>query len=192
MKKIDFYQSRKKLLTHWIVASLVIFVTYFVVARMGRFGASEGEVWSWLFQFILPPLSLMIGVLIVTRPLSLVSGAGSTPLPLAGVGFGLGIERLLLLLQEIGVPVPGASPDVYAVLPDVAALPQAMVVLDALRSAGLAVQMHAGGGSLKAQFKKADASGARYALVFGADAVRETLRQRKAEQAAAAVLERKI
>ncbi len=66
MKKVDFYQSRKKLLTHWIVASLVIFVTYFVVARMGRFGPSEGEVWSWLFQFILPPLSLMIGVLIVT------------------------------------------------------------------------------------------------------------------------------
>jgi histidyl-tRNA synthetase len=58
---------------------------------------------------------------------------------------------------------------VYAVLPDTAALPQAMVVLDALRSAGLAVQMHAGGGSLKAQFKKADASGARFALVFGAD-----------------------
>ncbi len=66
MKKVDFYTSRKTLLTHWIVASLVIFVTYFVVARMGRFGASEGEVWSWLFQFILPPLSLMIGVLIVT------------------------------------------------------------------------------------------------------------------------------
>lgn len=66
MKKVDFYHSRKKLLTHWIVASLVIFMTYFVVARMGRFGTSEGEVWSWLFQFLLPPLSLMIGVLIVT------------------------------------------------------------------------------------------------------------------------------
>ena len=92
---------------------------------------------------------------------------GGKPTP--AIGFGLGIERLLLLLQEIGVPVPGASPDVYAVLPDAAALPQAMVVLDALRAAGLSVQMHAGGGSLKAQFKKADASGARHALVFGAD-----------------------
>ena len=92
---------------------------------------------------------------------------GGKPTP--AIGFGLGIERLLLLLQEIGVPVPGASPDVYAVLPDAAALPQAMVVLDALRAAGLSVQMHAGGGSLKAQFKKADASGARFALVFGAD-----------------------
>ncbi len=92
---------------------------------------------------------------------------GGKPTP--AIGFGLGMERLLLLLQEIGVPVPGASPDVYAVLPDAAALPQAMVALDALRRAGVAVQMHAGGGSLKAQFKKADASGARFALVFGAD-----------------------
>jgi histidyl-tRNA synthetase len=92
---------------------------------------------------------------------------GGKPTP--GIGFGLGIERLLLLLQAIGVPVPDAAPDVYAVLPDAAALPSAMVVLDALRRAGVAVQMHAGGGSVKAQFKKADASGARHALVFGAD-----------------------
>ena len=92
---------------------------------------------------------------------------GGKPTP--AIGFGLGIERLLLLLQEIGVPVPSAAPDVYALLPDAAALPQALVALDALRRTGLAVQMHAGGGSLKSQFKKADASGARFALVFGAD-----------------------
>jgi histidyl-tRNA synthetase len=96
---------------------------------------------------------------------------GGKPTP--AIGFGLGIERLLLLLQEIGVPVPDAAPDAYAVLPDASALPQAMVVLDALRRAGVAVLMHAaaagGAGSLKAQFKKADASGARFALVFGAD-----------------------
>ena len=44
-----------------------------------------------------------------------------------------------------------------------------MLTLEALREAGVAVQMHAGGGSFKSQFKKADASGARFALVFGAD-----------------------
>jgi len=65
--------------------------------------------------------------------------------------------------------VPPAAPDAYAILPDAAALPQAFPVLEALREAGVAVQMHAGGGSFKSQFKKADASGARYALVFGAD-----------------------
>lgn len=94
---------------------------------------------------------------------------GGKPTP--AIGFGLGVERLLLLLQEIGVPVPDSAPDVYAVLPDAACLPQAMVVMDALREQGLTVQMHAGGASLKAQFKKADASRARYALVFGQDEV---------------------
>jgi len=44
-----------------------------------------------------------------------------------------------------------------------------MVVVDRLRAAGVSVLMHAGGGSFKSQFKKADASGARHALVFGAD-----------------------
>jgi histidyl-tRNA synthetase len=92
---------------------------------------------------------------------------GGKPAP--AVGFGLGIERLLLLLQELAVPVPGAAPLVYAVLPSPDALPQAMVVLEQLRARGIAVQMHAGGGGMKAQFKRADASGARYALIFGPD-----------------------
>ena len=92
---------------------------------------------------------------------------GGKPTP--AVGFGLGIERLLLLIDELGLPVPSSAPDVYAILPDAAALPQAIPVLEALRAQGVAVQMHAGGGSFKSQFKKADASGARFALVFGPD-----------------------
>jgi histidyl-tRNA synthetase len=85
------------------------------------------------------------------------------------VGFGLGIERLLLLLQELAVPVPSSAPLVYAVLPSADALPRAIAAIDTLRAQGVAVQMHAGGGSMKAQFKRADTSGARYALIFGAD-----------------------
>ncbi|WP_377152649.1 histidine--tRNA ligase [Roseateles sp. UC29_93] len=92
---------------------------------------------------------------------------GGKPTP--AVGFGLGIERLLLLIDELGLPVPSSAPDVYAILPDAAVLPQAIPVLEALRAEGVAVQMHAGGGSFKSQFKKADASGARFALVFGPD-----------------------
>ncbi len=113
---------------------------------------------------------------------------GGKPTP--AIGFGLGIERLLLLLQQIGVPVPDAAPDAYAVLPDAEALPQALVALDGLRRAGVAVQMHAGGGSLKAQFKKADASGARFALVFGADelAQRQVVVKPLRDAAAAQVL----
>jgi histidyl-tRNA synthetase len=61
------------------------------------------------------------------------------------------------------------------VLPDAAALPVAMALLQQMRALGVSVQMHSpvnageGMGSMKSQFKKADASGARYALVFGAD-----------------------
>ncbi|MBX3621928.1 MAG: histidine--tRNA ligase [Rhizobacter sp.] len=87
------------------------------------------------------------------------------------VGFGLGIERLLLLLQELAVPVPGSAPVAYAVVAGTAALVPAMVAIEALREAGVSVLMHAGGGSMKSQFKRADASGARYALIFGDDEV---------------------
>lgn len=89
------------------------------------------------------------------------------------VGWALGVERVLELLQEEGVVVPEPVPDAYAVIPDAASVPAAMRCLQALRAAGVAVQMHAGSegglGSMKSQFRKADASGARYALVFGAD-----------------------
>ena len=85
----------------------------------------------------------------------------------------MGLERVLeLVAQQSGVlalPVP----DAYAVVPMTQALPAAMRTLQLLRAAGVSVRMHAsaaeGSGSMKSQFKKADASGARYALIFGAD-----------------------
>ena len=92
---------------------------------------------------------------------------GGKPTP--AIGFGLGIERLLLLLQELGLAVPDAAPSAYAVIGEGVDLPPVLVALDALRAAGVSVQMNAGGGSMKAQFKRADASGARHALIFGAD-----------------------
>jgi histidyl-tRNA synthetase len=79
---------------------------------------------------------------------------------------------MLLLLEAVGVAMPAATVDVYAIIPDADALPLALTTCEALRAAGVSVQMHAAGegqGSMKAQFKKADASGARYALIFGAD-----------------------
>ena len=97
----------------------------------------------------------------------LIEQLGGKPAP--GIGFGMGLERLLLLLEEVGLQAPAASPDVYAVLPDASATATALPVLEALRTAGVSVLMHAGGGSFKSQFKRADASGARFALVFGAD-----------------------
>ncbi|HUG26517.1 histidine--tRNA ligase [Piscinibacter sp.] len=99
----------------------------------------------------------------------LIEQLGGKPAP--AVGFGLGIERLLLLIQELGLPVPSTAPRVYAIVTSAGAVPQAIVALEALRAAGVPVLMHAGGGSMKAQFKRADASGARYALIFGDDEV---------------------
>ena len=96
---------------------------------------------------------------------------GGKPAP--GIGWGMGIERVLDLLQQGGVQTPVQSPDVYAVVPAMEAMPIAMQVVEILRAAGVAVLMHAAGkdswGSMKSQFKKADVSGARHALIFGAD-----------------------
>ncbi|HOB67811.1 histidine--tRNA ligase [Ottowia sp.] len=104
----------------------------------------------------------------------LVEQIGGKPAP--AVGWALGVERVLELLKEEGVHTLEPTPDAYAVIPDAAALPQAMHCLQQLRALGVAVQMHAaagqageGMGSMKSQFKRADASGARFALIFGAD-----------------------
>ncbi|MDD5335753.1 MAG: histidine--tRNA ligase [Rhodoferax sp.] len=96
---------------------------------------------------------------------------GGKPTP--AVGWGMGLERVLELIKEQGQTQTEQTPDAYAVIPDAAALPRCMQVMQALRGAGVSVQMHAGAaealGSMKSQFKKADSSGARYALIFGAD-----------------------
>ena len=97
----------------------------------------------------------------------LVEMVGGKPAP--AVGWALGVERVLDLLQHDGVEVPAERPDVYAIVPDAGALAPATRVAETLRAAGVAVQLHAGGGSMKSQFRRADASGARWALIFGAD-----------------------
>jgi histidyl-tRNA synthetase len=96
-------------------------------------------------------------------------GGKSTP----AVGWGLGLERVLDLLQELDAVPAGQPVDAYAVIPDAAAALAAITTLEALRAVGVSVLAHAvgrdGPGSMKSQFKRADASGARFALVFGAD-----------------------
>ena len=96
---------------------------------------------------------------------------GGKPAP--AVGWGLGIERVLDLLQQEGISPEPRPWDAYVVIPDAAALPLAAATAEALRATGLSVLLHAAGkdgpGSMKSQFKRADASGARHALIFGAD-----------------------
>jgi histidyl-tRNA synthetase len=103
----------------------------------------------------------------------LIEQIGGRPAP--AVGWALGVERVLELLKEQRSVQLQSAPVAYAIVPDAVALPVAMALLQKLRGLGVSVQMHSpavrgeGMGSMKSQFKKADASGAQYALVFGAD-----------------------
>ena len=99
----------------------------------------------------------------------LIEQIGGKPAP--AVGWALGVERVLELLKELGVEPDVPGPAAYAVVPSSEALAPAMTTVEALRAAGVSVLMHAAGrdgpGSMKSQLKRADASGARYALIFG-------------------------
>ncbi len=97
----------------------------------------------------------------------LIEQLGGKPAP--AVGFGMGLERMLLLLEEVGAPVELPQPQAYAIVPSAEGLPQVMLAMEQLRAAGVSVVLHPGQSSMKSQFKKADASGAAYALVFGPD-----------------------
>ena len=93
--------------------------------------------------------------------------------PTAGVGFAMGIERLVLLLETLEqVPNDIARQvDVYFCAFGEAAELQALMLAEQLRDRlpGLRLQMNAGAGSFKSQFKKADKSGALFALILGED-----------------------
>jgi histidyl-tRNA synthetase len=82
-------------------------------------------------------------------------------------GFAMGIERLLALLQEDGMVNPPVSLDVYVVHQGEQASRMASKVAEQLRDAGLRVLLHCGGGSFKAQMKKADSSQAVCAIIIG-------------------------
>ena len=100
----------------------------------------------------------------------LVEQLGGKPTP--AVGFAMGLERLVLLLEALEVVPAELSQqvDVYVVaVGDVVA--DAMQIAETAREAipGLRVQMHCGGGSFKSQMKKADRSGASLAFIFAED-----------------------
>lgn len=130
---------------------------------------------STVFEFITESLGSQGTICAGGRYDYLIDQIGGKSAPC--VGWASGMERVLELLKEQNLLPAAAAPDAYAVIPDAAALPQALQTLQQLRLAGVRVQMHASAsgdmGSFKSQFKKADASGARYALVFGADELAE-------------------
>jgi histidyl-tRNA synthetase len=87
---------------------------------------------------------------------------GGKPTP--AIGFGMGVERTLLLMEHVENVAPLTA---YLVHAGDAARAVATKMAETLRNAGLSVSLHAGGGSFKSQMKKADASGAKFALILG-------------------------
>jgi histidyl-tRNA synthetase len=86
------------------------------------------------------------------------------------LGFAIGLERIALLLQQnMAQPLTHVLPHAYIVTDNEAAFTAALVLTQQLRHeiTGLRLSLHCGGGSLKNQFKKADKSGAQFALIIG-------------------------
>jgi histidyl-tRNA synthetase len=92
-------------------------------------------------------------------------GGKSTP----AVGFAMGLERIVLLLQD--AQQHQFTPDIYCVLVGDAAVEKGLQVAECLRQQipGIAVEMNASGGSMKSQFKRADKSQAKWAVIIGED-----------------------
>ncbi len=123
-----------------------------------------------VFEFVTTALGAQGTVCAGGRYDGLIAQIGGKPAP--AVGWALGVERILELLKAQNRLPATPAPDCYAIVAQAQGQASVLRVLRVLRQAGVAVQMHAGGpdglGSMKSQFKKADASGARYALIFGA------------------------
>jgi histidyl-tRNA synthetase len=98
----------------------------------------------------------------------LVDQLGGKPTP--AIGFALGMERTILLVQQIKQDlIQLASPHIYFITDNDAAFKSAIKIADALRDQlpGLRIMMNCGNGTFKNQFKKADKSGAKIALILG-------------------------
>lgn len=122
-----------------------------------------------VFEFVTEQLGSQGTVCAGGRYDGLIAQMGGKAAP--AVGWALGMERVLDLLKAGQLLPAECVPDVYSIVPDAASWPIVAQVLRVLRQHGVKVQMHVAGpdgiGSIKAQFKKADTSAARYALLFG-------------------------
>lgn len=97
----------------------------------------------------------------------LVEQLGGKPCP--GVGFAMGLERLVLMLEQFAEIDDIDRPHAYLLVPESSLKAPAIALAESLRAKvpGLRLQYHCGAGSMKSQMKKADASGAIHALIYG-------------------------
>ncbi len=97
----------------------------------------------------------------------LVEQLGGKPAP--ACGFAMGVERLIALIKDAGGEPASPAPDVYLAHQGDDAGRLAFRVAEGLRDQGVDVLLHCGGGSFKSQLKKADGSGAMFAVIIGDD-----------------------
>jgi histidyl-tRNA synthetase len=119
-----------------------------------------------VFEFVTDQLGAQGTIAGGGRYDSLVERMGGSATP--ACGFGIGLERVLLLMQASGIEANIVA-DVYLVNLGEQAEQHAFKLAEYLRDAGVNVVMNAEAGSFKSQMKKADRSGARFALILGDD-----------------------
>jgi histidyl-tRNA synthetase len=93
-------------------------------------------------------------------------------------GFGIGLERIILLLEDMGVVLQN-EPNIYLVNLGETAEKYALKLSETLRTHGLKVVLNSGGSSFKSQMKRADKSGAAFAVILGDDEMKEGVAQVK-------------
>jgi histidyl-tRNA synthetase len=119
------------------------------------------------FEWITDALGAQGAVCAGGRYDGLIELIGGRPAP--AVGWAMGLDRTVALMEQAATPVPSATPQVYLVTVGEAAERAGPVLAERLRDAlpGLRLTVHGGGGGFKAQFKAADRSGAGIAIILG-------------------------
>jgi histidyl-tRNA synthetase len=120
-----------------------------------------------VFEWVAPIGGSLLTVCGGGRYDPLVEMLGGKPAP--GIGFALGVERVLELMREQSIQTESSQCDIYIVHAGEETIAAAIQASERLRDAGIDVLMHAGGGSFKSQFRRADASGAQFAVIIGPD-----------------------
>ncbi|HSN72283.1 MAG TPA: histidine--tRNA ligase [Steroidobacteraceae bacterium] len=125
-----------------------------------------------VFEWVTTELGAQDAVCSGGRYDGLVAQLGGEPTP--AVGWALGEERIVALMQAQGIEAPALTPDVYLVLVGEEAVAHGLGLAERLRDAlpALKAETHCGGGSFKSQLKRADRSGAEFALIIGEDEAR--------------------
>ena len=120
-----------------------------------------------VFEWVTDKLGAQSAVCSGGRYDGLIEQLGDKATPASG--FALGIERFVLLIQELKLPLPARNPHIYFITDGETAFQAGLALANTLRNSitGLGVVLHCGGGSIKNQFKKADKSGAEFALILG-------------------------